>query len=169
MAIKQRTALVISISSAVIIAALALTVSGFYAYLGWKEKDVRRNYRMALYDLNARLFEKYVLVNMEAKIGESGVYKDRAILEGTVKNNSGKKIYSLKIKITFSDRNGEVVYVDTIYPAGLGAKNSASFTYVLRNCPKTLTDYLKSKLKFAKTESVEPLSLVYKVEGLDIR
>jgi hypothetical protein len=188
MLIKHRSSLVITISSVIIASVLALTVFGFYTYLEWKEKKSRRDYRLAIYEFDAELFDKYIAVYLVAKIGAEGVFKSRAVIEGTIKNASDKKIYSLKMKIAFCDPEERVVYVDTIYPVGtefeslinigdiakktkslLLAGDSVSFTYQLKNCPPKIRDYLKSKLRFAKSESNQPLELVYKIEGLDIR
>ena len=188
MRFKRTSALVVLISSAVIASVLGLTIFGFYAYLECKEKSSRKNYRLALYGLNGRIFDKYVPVNLQAKIDREGAFKDSPTVYGTITNNSNKKIYSLKLKITFSDPERRVVYVDTFYPVGSDIESSAgitdivkktenflsegdsiSFTRQLNNCPQELLDYLKSRLKFAKLKSVEAMKLSYKIEGLDIR
>lgn len=188
MRVKSRTIPVIAFSSVIIASVLTLTIFGFYAYLEWKEKNIRRNYKLLLYDLNGELFGKYITVNLQAKIERNGVFKGRPIVWGTIKNKSNKKIYSLRLKITFSRPSRQVVYVDTFYPVGLEIESlinigdiakktknfllegdSISFTHQLKNCPAEVCDYLKSKLKFAKFMRAKPLELVYKVEGLDIK
>ena len=73
------------------------------------------------------------------------------------------------MKITFSNPEGQVVYIDTIYPVDMGGGDSVSFAHLLKNCPREVYDYLNSQLKFAKAESREALELAYKIEGLDIR
>ena len=188
MRVKPRTIPVIVFSSLIISSVLALTIFGFYAYLEWKEKNMQRSYRLALYDLNAHLFGKYISINLRAKIDKKDVFKGKPIIVGTIKNASNKKIYSLKLKVAFQDSQGQVVYVDTFYPIGFDyespvhisditkkTKNfllegdSISFTYRLRNCPPIVMDYLKSRLKLINRERVEPLKLTHKIEGLDIR
>ncbi|OGW75791.1 MAG: hypothetical protein A2Z72_05245 [Omnitrophica bacterium RBG_13_46_9] len=188
MYIKLRSILVITVSSLIIASVLALTIFGFYAYLEWKEENGRGNYRRALYELSGNLFSKYILINLKARIDKEGIFKNRPVIEGTIKNTSSKKIYSLKLKIVFSDTQRHVVYVDTFYPIGLEfdslanigeiakeTKNfllegdSISFKHRLKNCPPQISEYLKSKLNFAKVGRAAPLQLEYKIEGVDIR
>lgn len=185
MRLKPRTVPVIAFSSAVIVSVLALTMFGFYAYIEWKESNAAHNYKLALYELKGHLFEKFVIVSLRAKIGEVGTFRGKPIVEGTIKNTSNKKIYSLKLKITFHDKEHRALYVDTFYPVGLEfesllnlsstTKNylrdgdAISFKHQLRNCPPRVMGYLKSQLKFAKVEGAEPFELGYKIEGLDIR
>ena len=171
MRLKPRTIPVIALSSLIIASVLALTIFGFYAYLEWKEKNMRRNYKLLLYDLNGQLFDKYITVNLQAKIERDGIFKGEPVVWGAIENKSNKKIYSLKLKIAFSNLTQQVVYVDTFYPIGLelGSGDSISFTHQLKNCPAEVLDYLKSKLKFAKFTHAKPLELVYKIEGLDIK
>ena len=185
MRIKRTSALVIVVSSSVIVMVLALTIFGFYAYLEWKETDITKNYQLGLYDLNARVFGGHILINLQAKLGAEGASRGRPVVEGTVKNTSNKKIYSLKLRIAFCDRQRQVIYVDKFYPIGaepeslitisrftenfLGEGDSISFEHPLKNCPQEIESYLRAKSKFAKLPDVEALSLVYKIEGLDIK
>jgi len=188
MRLKPRTIPVIALSSLIIVSVLALTIFGFYAYLEWKEKNIRRNYRLLLEDINGQLFYKYIIVNLRAKIEKGGTFKGKPVVSGAIINKSNKKIYSLKLKIALSRPNEQVVYIDTFYPIGLEfespinigdiakkTKNflsegdSISFTHQLKNCPTEVLDYLKAKLKFAKSTEAKPLNLTYKIEGLDIK
>lgn len=188
MLIKRTSSLVIILSSATIICVLALTTFGFYAYLEWKEKNTRRHYRLATYEMNAELFGKYVIIYSQAKIGTEGIFNNRPIVEGTIKNTSNKKIYSLKMKVSFRDAEGHIVFVDTFYPIGtdidvlsniaemtssmksfLLEGDSISFTYRLKNCPQKVLDHLRSKLHLAKVKSAEGLEFIHKVEGLALR
>ncbi len=185
MRIKRTSALVIIISSSVIVTVLALTIFGFYAYLEWKETDIDKNYRLGLYDLNARVFDKHILINLQAKLGAKGASRGKPIVEGTVKNASNKKIYSLKLRIAFCDRQRQVIYVDKFYPIGadpeslvnisgitenfLKEGDSISFERPLKNYPQEIESYLRTKSKFAKLPDVETLSLVYKIEGFYIK
>jgi len=185
MRIKRTSALVIVVSSSVIVAVLALTIFGFYAYLEWKETAIAKNYRLNLYELNARVFGRHILINLQAKLGTEGALKGRPVVEGTVKNASNRKIYSLKLRIAFYDRQRQVIYVDKFYPIGaepeplvnisgftenfLKDGDSISFKHPLKNCPQEIESYLIGKSKFAKLPDVEALSLVYKIEGLAIK
>ena len=188
MRLKPRTIPVIALSSLIIVSVLALTIFGFYAYLEWKEKNIKRNYRFLLKDINGQLFDKYIVVNLRAKIERGGAFKGKPVVSGTITNKSNKKIYSLKLKIAFSRPSEQVVYVDTFYPIGLELESpinivdivkktknflsegdSISFTHQLKNCPTEVLDYLKAKLKFAKFTEAKPLDLTYKIEGVDIK
>ncbi len=185
MRIKRTSALVIIVSSSVIMIVLALTIFGFYAYLEWKETDTVKNYRLSLYDLNARVFNRLVLLNLKANLGTEGALKGKPVIEGTVENISNKKIYSLKLKISFYDHQNRAIYVDRFYPVGaepeplvnisgfsenfLGEGDSISFKHPLRNCPREIVDYLIAELNFVKLPDNKKLNLVYKIEGLDIK
>jgi len=185
MRLKPRPTLVIMVSSVIIASVLALTTFGFYAYLEWKKKNIRENHRLALRDLNGRLYEKYIAINLSAEIAGRGKLKGKPIIRGSIKNNSNKTIYALKLKAAFYDPKNRVIYVDTFYPVGqefealidivdvtknfLEKGDSVSFTHQLKNCPPEVTNHLKSKLKFAKFVYAEPLKLKYKIEELDLR
>lgn len=185
---KTRTTLVVALSSVIISSVLALTIFGFYAYLEWKQKTVRESHKLALYDLNGKLYDKYISLGLHAKIDKEDTFKNKPIVWGTIKNNSGKKIYSLRLKISFRDASERVLYVDTFYPIGLelehlikivditkktrnfmGQGDSISFKHQLNNCPIQVLDYLKEKSKFAKFYPDGALELTHKIEGLDIR
>ena len=186
--IKNRTALVIAFSSLIISSVLALTIFGFYAYLEWKGKEIRRNYKITLYDLNAKAYKKHITVKLDAKIDTEGIFKGSPIVRGTIKNNSNKTIYSLRLKIAFYDPKDRTAYVDTFYPVGVALESlvnivditkttknfllegdSISFKHRLKNCPPKVLTFLKSKRKFAGLGVSEPLKLDYKIVGLDIR
>jgi hypothetical protein len=185
MRIKRTSALVIIVSSLVIISVLALTIFGFYAYLEWKEKDMQKNYRIALYDLNAIVFADYVSLKLRATIDYGSVFTAKPIIEGTVKNMSNKKIFSLRVRIAFYDRDRRVVYADTFYPVGLDLESlinlggvtenflregdSISFTRHLKNCPRKVVSYLGSQSRLTGHVRTETLKLDYKIEGIDIR
>ncbi|MBN1354142.1 MAG: hypothetical protein JW994_05710 [Candidatus Omnitrophica bacterium] len=187
MRISPRTTLVILVSSLIISSVLALTLLGYYVYLGWKEKKISWNYRMALYNLNADIFGKYIQIKLQAKIEKDGIFKGKPVVLGTIKNTSNKKIYSLKLKVVFYDSKQRAMYSDTFCPVGVdleslvnigelasNTKNfltegdSVSFKHILRNCPSAVMLFLKSKSKFAKLEKT-PLKLDYGIEGIDIK
>ena len=94
----------------------------------------------------------------------------------------------LKLKVAFRNPEKEVIYVDVFHPIGaefdsfvnlseltrttenfLREGDSISFKHQLKNCPPEVLNYLKAKLKFARSQAKDPLELIYKVEGLNIR
>lgn len=175
MHLKYRTVLIIILSSVIISSVLTLTIFGFYAYLEWKSQTTRRNYQISLHDINAELFSKYIAIELEPKIDKEGVFQDKPILEGAIKNTSDKAIYSLRLRIAFRDNEHRVVHVDHFYPIGPGFRSflrggdTLSFKYRLKNCPQKVTDYLDAQLRFAKDPGPGQLELVYKIEGIDIK
>lgn len=185
MRIKRVSTLVIAISSLVIMSVLGLTIFGFYAYLGWKVKDIRQNYKLALYDLNGRVFGRYITLKLYPVISDRGAFKGKPVVEGTVENSSNKRIYSLKLKIAFYDPERRVVYVDRFYPVGLALEppvnapgatenflrenDSISFVQPLKNCPPEVLLFLKSRSGFARDRGTEQFDFEYKIEGIDIR
>ena len=185
MRIKRISTLVITISSLVIISVLGLTIFGFYAYLGWKSKDIRKNYKLALYDLNGRVFDRYITLKLYPGISSDGAMKGKPVVEGTIKNSSNKRIYSLKLKVAFYDNERRVVYVDRFCPVGLALESpvnnadvienflrendSISFVQPLKNCPPKVLLFLKSKSGFARARGTEQFDFEYKIEGMDIR
>ena len=185
MRIKPRTIPIVTLSSIIIASVLALTIFSFYVYLGWKEKNIERKYRISLQDLNAQLFRKYIMLDVQARIGSEEGFKNWPLVCGTIKNKSNKKIYSLKLKVSFSDPEGRVLYVDSFYPVGPKVRalidmgnitksfllegDSVSFNHQLTNCPTVVSEYLRSKLKFAKEGDTVPLTLKYSLETLDIK
>ena len=188
MRLKPRTALVISLSSAIITSVMALTIFGFYAYLEWRTKNIKHTYQLARYELDAEIFKNDIHLDMDVRAGGSSLLRPRTVAFGTIKNNSSKVIYSIQLKIAFYDKNHTALYVETFYPIGsepevlvnfgdivrstkkfLGAGDSISFTHQLKNCPKEVMDYLNDKSKFAKSEGEAPISFVYKIEGIDLQ
>ncbi|MFH1594155.1 MAG: hypothetical protein ABID09_05625 [Candidatus Omnitrophota bacterium] len=188
MRFKPRTILVVFISSLIISSVLAITMFSFYAYIEWKANNDRRNYRQSVLELNGELFGKYVIVNLRAQVDTDGAFRGKPIVVGTIRNNSDKTIYSLKLKISFAEADEHVVYVDTFYPIGPGTESlvnigefgnttrkfllkgdSISFNHQLTNCPTEVFNYLISRLKLAKGANEMLLKLSYKTEALDIR
>ena len=188
MRIKSRTRPVIILSSLIIISVMILTMFGFYAYLEWKEKNIRSVYYEDLYKLNAQIFKKHIYVDLKARLETKGYFKGTPVIYGTITNNLDKKIYSLKMKVRLFDQEQKVLYVDTFFPIGydmeafvdirelifntenfLGEGDSISFDHQIRNCPPKVMDFFVSQLKFAKTKDVKPINLKFDIEGLELR
>ena len=185
MIIKRKSILIVAASSTLIALVLVLTLFGFYAYLEWEEAHSRRNYTKSLYDLNGRVFRRFIVVALQARIADAMPFSGKPVVAGTIKNNSNKTIYSLKMKIALHDSAQRVVYIDTFYPIGLERESiidtghttrnfllqgdSLSFTHYLKKCPLEVVEHLASQLKFAKEDDFRPLELKYTIEELDIR
>lgn len=180
MIIKKKSILVIFLSCLVITAVLVITLIGFYIYLGWIEEKDENVYHTSLYELNAELFSKYIYMStIVLKIGASGVFKNKPIIEGAITNKSNKKILSMKIKFAIMDKEKRVLYIETFYPirsyvniAGiedetknyLAPENSISFKHILRYCPKHILRALENRKQFAKGKAAEDLNLDVKIK-----
>ena len=105
MRFKHRTVLVILLSSIIISSALGLTIFTFYTYLEWKEKNIGKNYTLLTHDLNAQLFNKYIIIDLESKINKEGIFRDKPIVEGTIKNMSNVLWSSLLGLLTINLEN----------------------------------------------------------------
>ena len=169
--IKPRSILIVTFSSVLISLVLFLTVLGFFVYLEWRTRNIDRDYFTHLCELNVRLFERFIDIELSPVIEDRKVY-----IVGSIKNNSNKKIYSLRLKIGFYDLQNRAVYVKRFYPIGVGARayflapgDSISFKKILTNTPDKVTRYVTSKYEFAKREETVSLKLMYKIELLDIR
>ncbi len=182
MIIKKKSILAIIFSSILISLVFITTLIGFYLYLNWKEENTKSLYLSSLYELNAKLYAKYILItSILIKIDEGEFFKGKPTIEGRIKNRSNKKIRSLKLKILLLDKDGRVLYMDLFYPLRINsyfgvisketgnylAPNDAiSFKHLLKNCPKDITSYLKMKTRFAKEKKEEAISIDYKIEEL---
>ena len=173
MIIKKKSILVIVLSITLITLVLITTLIGFYLYLNWKEENTKSLYLTSLYELNAKLYAKYIsITSILIKIDEEEFFKGKPIIEGRIKNTSNKKIRSLKLKISLLDKDGRVLYMGLFYPlridshSYLAPNDAISFKHLLKNCPKDITSYLKMKTRFAKEKKKEAIDIDYKIEEL---
>lgn len=173
MIVKKKSILVIILSIMLISLVLITTLIGYYLYLNWKEENTKSLYLTSLYELNAKLYAKYIsITSILIKIDEEEFFKDKPIMEGHIKNTSNKKIRSLKLKISLLDKDGRVLYMDLFYPlridshSYLAPNDAISFKHLLKNCPKDITSYLKMKTRFAKEKKKDLINITYKIEEL---
>jgi hypothetical protein len=175
MIIKKKSILVIILSILLISLVLIATLIGYYLYLNWKEENTKSAYLTSLYELNAKLYAKYIsITSILIKIDEEEFFEGKPIIEGHIKNTSNKKIRSLKLKISLLDKDGRVLYMDLFYPlridsySYLAPNDAISFKHLLKNCPKDITSYLKMKTRFAKEKKKDPINIDYKIEELTL-
>jgi len=185
MIIKKKSILVIIISSALISVVFVMTLIGLFLYFDWMEQNERDQYLKTLYELNAGLFEKYLsFESLIVKIGSSGYFEGKPVVEGTIQNRSNKKILSIKVKLSLVNQDKKVIYVESFYPLWsktyvpllskktgtyLSPSDSISFKHILGNCPRNVVSYLKEKNLFAKSKGKEDLQLRYRMEEVMIQ
>jgi len=184
MIIKKNSIIVAILSSSIIAVVFVLTIIGFYIYINWKEDNNKRQYYDALRELNAKLYEKYVLVHsIIIKIDEQELFKDKPIVEGKITNKSSKRITSLKLEISILDNNNQVLYHDSFYPLRkksyfdvisdetgnyLSSNDTISFKHLLANCPNEIEANLRMKTQFAKEKKTESINFNYEIEEMTV-
>jgi hypothetical protein len=138
MHLKKKSVIVALISGLIVSIVLILTLVGYSAYLELKNEESRISYVYALDKINGRIYGKYIEISgLTAKIERSGALRDKAIIEGTVKNSGQREISELITKIKFLDTDGAVIYEavsDLLEPAlGTGTVGSIKIPYLSNN------------------------------------
>jgi len=115
--IKRKSLVVILISSLVISAVLVLTIIGFSLYLGWKGKDLSKTHSLEIAGLNASLYGQHINVSgLSAKKGREGIYKDKFLIEGAIKNTGFRTVGSLMLQVDFLNASHEIIRSETFKP-----------------------------------------------------
>jgi len=185
MIIKKKSILVIILSSITVAIVLVATLFGFHFYLNWEEAKNRAEYNRSVYELNAKMFSKYITISsLFLGASDDDDHADKAVIEGHIKNNSDKKIISMKLRIAIVDKDNRVLYAESLYPlyqkgalvvsgreSGqyLSPNDSISFKRALESCPKDIVTYLRMKMRFARDHEQRVLNLDYKIEGLILK
>lgn len=138
MHLKKKSVVVALISGIIVSIVLILTLVGYSAYLELKNEESRISYMYALDKINARIYGKYIEISgLTAKIEKSGALRDKAVIEGTVKNSGQREISELITKIKFLDTDGAVIYEavsDLLEPAlGTGTVGVIKIPYLSNN------------------------------------
>jgi len=182
--IKKKSIIVIILSTMLISLVLIITLVGYYLYLNWQEENDRLTYCDSLYELNAKLFSKYVDVSyVNLKMDTEGVFKGNPVVEGRITNRSDKKLLSIKLRIAVKDKEDRVLYTESFYPLQkstyvpiltegtgqfLSPGDSISFSHILKNCPRQVVSYLDMRTQFAKGKNPKAMDLEHKVTELII-
>ena len=189
MVLRKKHALVIFFSSTIIAIVLVTTLAGYSLYVQWKKDSFALKYRRSIYKLTADLFKKDVAVyNVSVRIGDNELFSGMPILEGSLKNNSGKTITSILVEISFLKGDGAVIYHDWFHvlgekhygsPPAFSEKKQAgnvllpgegiSFRHLLRNCPREVIDHVTVKSQFAKSHPKDSMKMVYSITGMSVR
>ncbi|MDD5439278.1 MAG: hypothetical protein PHS37_03735 [Candidatus Omnitrophica bacterium] len=180
--IKQKSIIVIFLSSILIALVFVVTLLGFYLYLTISEDDNELQYRESLSELNAKLYEKYIyLSSVVLKVGTKERFRNKPIIEGRISNQSNKTIISIQLGLTLTDNDGRTLYVESFYPlrpdayltvipkrtgSYLAQNDTVSFIHILKRCPADVYAYLKEKHEFAKGEKSDGFNFEYKIKKL---
>lgn len=188
MRIKRKHAQVIIYSSMIIAICLITTLLGYSIYIQWKKDAFASKYRNSIYKLTAELFEDdVILANVDVKMPGDDVFPRVPLIEGKLKNNSGKTVTSILIELAFLAPDGRVLYKGWFHPLGerrfgstvfmtssgktrnvLLPGEGVSFRYLLRNCPREVVSEISKKTEFAKKKSEDTIDLVCSIEGLRV-
>lgn len=186
MFLKKKHLLVIVFSSLIITIVFVSTIVVYSIYIQWKKDTFTLQYKTSIYKLTAKLFEKeIVLSNVNVRMEKDGSLNKLPLFEGTLKNNSEKTITSVRIRVTFTNSIGTVVYNDWFHPLGeqylgrtslshaskdtrgiLPPGESIFFRHYLRNCPRDLAEQISSKKNFAKADKNNDVKLSYSITGV---
>jgi hypothetical protein len=171
MLIKQKSLVVAVVSSFVISLVLVFTLIGYLVYIELKGEEFNASYERLLQKVNARFYSKYIVFEkLAAGIEGAGVLKDKAVIEGSIKNCGYKDITDMLIKVAFTDKDGAVLYEAVFRPqepslggavisyinypllkserkAVLKNGGTLSFKKILTNCPAEITRSLAASAK----------------------
>jgi hypothetical protein len=174
MIIKQKSLIVVLISSLVISLVLVLTLIGYLIYIELKGEEFKRFYQDLLQKANAKVYSKYIEISkLTARTEKAGALKGKPIIEGVVKNNGFRNIANLLIRVRFLDRDGATIYEVSFHPQepSLGTSTlpqvsipylsgparimlkpseALPFKRILVSCPHEIAMALRGESDFAK-------------------
>ena len=111
--------MVILISSLMISAVLVLTIAGSSLYISWKEGDAARSHSLEMAKLNAQLYGRHIKIfDLAAKIGRDSIYKNKYLIEGTIKNTGFRTISSVTIEVDFLNAARKTIQTEEFKPLG---------------------------------------------------
>ncbi|MDP8257898.1 MAG: hypothetical protein P9L90_00530 [Candidatus Aadella gelida] len=186
MFLKKKHISVIIFSSSIIAIVFISTLVGYHLYLQWKQDTLALKYRSSIYKLTAEVFKNdIVLSNVSIKTDKTSGIGVVPLLQGTIKNNSGKKITSILIEVSLIKPDGTVAYKEWVNPLGGGSDESGmnpsavvypekilmpgeemNFGHLLKNCPQDVKRKLSLKSEFAKEGAKGSLELNLSVAGM---
>jgi len=184
MFLKKKHISVVAFSSAIIAIVFIVTLAGYHLYIQWKQDTLALKYRNSIYKLTAELFRNDVILsNIDLRVIKKEGTSALPLLQGSLKNNSGKKITSISVEISLENPDGTVVYKEWVHP--LGNRSSSfgimeytekvllpgekmSFRHFMKNCPYDVTEKISAKTEFAKEGSREALTVDFSIVGLTV-
>ncbi|MFH1305289.1 MAG: hypothetical protein ABIH74_02665 [Candidatus Omnitrophota bacterium] len=189
MFIKRKHIAVVVFSSLVVVIVFASTLIGYTLYIQWKKDSFTGKYHVSIGRLTAELFRKNIVlsnVNVKEAPGDEH-FPAVPLLEGTLKNSSGKTITSVLLEVSFLAPDGTVEYYGQFYPVGgkppllgvtlfekkheedvLLSGQSLSFSHFLKNCPRRVIRQLSSGTNFARGSSKNTLKMVCSVVEVSV-
>lgn len=188
MFVKKKHIQVVFFSSAIITAVFVSTLVGYSFYVQWKKDTFSSRYRHSIYKLTADLFEKDITFsNIAVKSIGGQSFSKGSLIEGALKNNTGKTITSLLVKVNFITQDGAILYSDWFYPLQgqnfekppvsfeaegdknlLPAGESITFRHRLKNCSAETASRLSKDSSLSKKQSKDKMKIVCSVIGLSV-
>ena len=188
MRIKRKHAQVIIYSSVIIAIVFISTLAGYSIYVQWKKDTFASKYRNSIYKLTSELFKNdIVLSNIDVKMDENNVSAKVPLIEGRIKNNTGKTVTSVLVEVAFLEPDGRVLYRGWFHPLGerrfgspifspsaqktrnvLLPGEGITFRYLLRNCPREVVREISKKSEFAKNRTDNTINIFCSIEGLKV-
>lgn len=174
MLIKQKSILVILLSSFVISSVLVLTLVGYIVYLELKDEESIHTYQYQLQKINAKVYARHIEVaKLNATIGDIGPLDEKPIIEGVILNNGYRNITDILLKVKFLDRDSAIMYEVIFHPqeppfgtggltqvnipylsipskTNIGPNSSLPFKRILTGCPNEIVAALKRDRDFSK-------------------
>ncbi|MBU0570753.1 MAG: hypothetical protein KJ995_05165 [Candidatus Omnitrophica bacterium] len=190
--IKNKHFKVILFSSFIVVVVMLSVLIGYGIYLQWKEDAGAAQYQSFLRKVTAGMWrDEIVIYNAAVKPGEddgaSGMPEGMPVLDGKIRNNSGKTITSMMLEVVFSRPDGFVIYRDWFYPldrdvlsrspffsgrkrkgAVLAAGEYMSFRHAIGNCPSAILEQIHTKGVFAKKGRGENIQFDISVRELSV-
>lgn len=114
---KFKSILVIILSSIVISCVILLTIFGLSLYIKWNEGESARIHEDNIASLNAKGYVRHISVHdLQARYEKKGIYKEKCLIEGIVKNTGYRTISSLELNVAFLNASEDVIHRERIYP-----------------------------------------------------
>ena len=115
--LKLKSLIVIILSSALISSVILLTIFGISLYIGWQERESAKLHKGKVAALNAKSYRDLIEIDgLQARYEEEGIYKEKCLLVGAIKNNGYRTISSLELSVEFLNTSDIVIFKDDFLP-----------------------------------------------------
>lgn len=191
MIMKKKSLVVIFISGLLVSLVLVLTLAGYAVYIQLKDEESRIIYSETLRKINARFYSKQIgVTNIGANIERKGPLEGKPVVQGNIRNSSGRSIKDMLLEINFLDKDDAVIYTVIFRPQepplGSGILSKVSIPYlnrpagnvispganlpfkrILSGCPEEILTVLANNSKQDTTKSRWIGDFGYKILSLD--
>ena len=188
MFLKKKHILVVIFSSVIVAVVLVSTLAVYSLYMQFKEDSFALRYRNSIYKLTAELFRKDIHIsNLSVRIMRDKASSGVPVIEGSIKNGTGKTLTSVLMEISFTRPDGTVSYKGWLHPLGekhfgdftmppaatqagyvLLPGETVSFRHIMRNCPRDIIKQISARSNFAKRQPKEKSEFAHSIVGLSV-